>query len=104
LQDGQVPSDAAQGRQELLDAHEELTGFLDSVDASEGVATLCLHLHPAPIDGEQEFLARLWASIPVRQGRYGRGPMIPFVELHTRTIAWWLCYAWRARQLSSAVM
>lgn len=49
-------------------------------------------------DGPRGFLL----AMPIRDGGPPRPEAIPFVELHSKAVAWWLTCIWRIRQLSKA--
>jgi SEC-C motif-containing protein len=108
-------------------AEEALTSFLDGLDATENAHTTAVVLLAVEIQDPTTFFddrlrgksganeAWTWTetqresdgqwlgvALPVRRGSPDAPVAAPFVDIHTRLIAWWLCYAWRARQLAHA--
>jgi len=107
-------------------AHGALLALLDGVGATADVYTSAVKLIAKPIRDAGEFME--WLQPHVREdgvwgfctthspdGKQGLAlPLSPnaplelssqlvFVEMHTWLTAWWLMYAWRARQLATAV-
>jgi hypothetical protein len=111
------------------EAEATLAGLLDDLGATEDAYSPAVWLRWVPIEAGSpagDWLRKkigdekqLWAyieteprtgdgqrhglALPVARERADAPYVFPFVEIHTRLIAWWLCYAWRARQLSSAL-
>ena len=112
------------------EAETTLAALLDDVGATEEAHSAAVWLHWVPIEDPRspggDWLRKRvgndeqsWALLETKS-RAGDGRRLglalriaresaearfafPFVEIHSRLIAWWLCYAWRARQLSSAL-
>jgi hypothetical protein len=108
-------------------AEHELSAFLERIGVTPEVSTAAVWLHPVPTAGEHAFgetLARAagadenWAmlvttpdasgqqfgfAMPVASSHRDARFFFRFVEIHGRVVVWWLLYAWRSRELMSAV-
>jgi hypothetical protein len=116
----------AQGaiRQSWQLAEERFLTLLDGLDATEDTFTTVVRLIPHVVNSFEEFGHQLtargaggdgtWAiatavdesgerrafALPVTSRRQSDPLLFMFVEIHTLLVAWWLTYAWRARQLA----
>jgi hypothetical protein len=106
-------------------AEGSLLNFLDSVDGTLDAHTVQVRLIPREIKSRRSFVDWLnqhvaddgeWGyltartdsgmevgfALPLTRARPADVAALPFVEIHTSLIAWWLVNAWRARQLAVA--
>jgi len=107
-------------------ASSRLDQLLTSLEVQESTHTVELHLRPVRVNTAESFVRDLgrktassgeqWLYFTLRSNgdRYAMALPVAsspppaaaslalYVEVHSRLVAWWLTYAWRARQLSAA--
>jgi hypothetical protein len=112
-------------RQVWAGAEIALFTFLDELEATEDASTLTIRVTPREIESPQEFVDTIsprvshdgtWSfvttatssgkrygfAMPVARSQPKDVLALPFVEIHTLLVAWWLTTAWRVRQLARA--
>lgn len=108
------------------ESRSRIGSLLSEVGVSEGTHTQSVHLYPILTGDPEQTIdelaaataheglwsyltttrgpdGRLWIfALPTRNASPSNIWLLPYVEIHSRLIAWWLTYAWRSDELAKS--